>query len=151
MVAGGSLSMRTYLFRARFEPGDERGVVVTFPDLPEAITQGDDDADARAMAEEVLGLALLARLRRGEPLPEPKARGGDLVEIGVTPTVAAKLAVVEAFRASGLTQAELAARLGKDPREVRRILDPNHATKLPALDAALKAMGRRLVMGVMAA
>lgn len=143
--------MKTYVFRALFEPGDASRVVVTFPDLPEAVTQGDDEADARAMAEEVLGLALLARLEHGKPLPEPRARGSDLVDVGVDPTVAAKLAVIEAFRASGLTQATLAERLGKDPREVRRILDPNHATKLPAIDDALRAMGRRLVIGVMAA
>lgn len=143
--------MKTYVFQARFEPGDEHGVVVSFPDLPEAITQGDDEKDARAMAEEVLGLALLARLGHGTPLPEPKARGRGLVAVSVDPAVAAKLAVIEAFRASGLTQAAFAARLGKDAREIRRILDPRHATKLPALDAALKALGQRLVMGVMAA
>ena len=45
----------------------ERGVVVTFPDVPEAITQGDDEADARAMATEALGLALLTYPQRGLP------------------------------------------------------------------------------------
>jgi len=134
-----------------FEPGEEHGVTVSLPDLPEAITQGDDEADARAMAEEVLGLALLARIGAGAPLPEPKARGRTLVAVTVDPAVAAKLAVIEAIRASGLTQAALAARLGKDGREIRRNLDPDHPTKLPALDAALKALGQRLVMGVMAA
>lgn len=143
--------MRTYVYRALFEPGEEHGVTVSFPDLPEAITQGDDEADARAMAEEVLGLALLARIASGDPLPEPKARGRALVAVTVDPAVAAKLAVIEAFRASGLTQAALAARLGKDGREIRRILDPDHPTKVPALDTALKALGQRLVMGVMAA
>jgi antitoxin HicB len=143
--------MKTYVYRALFEPGEERGVVASFPDLPEAITQGDDEADARAMAEEVLGLTLLSYVEAGRRLPEPKARGRDLVAVSVDPVVAAKLAVIEAFRASGMTQAAFAGRLAKDAREIRRILDPNHPTKLPALDAALKALGRRLVMGVMAA
>jgi len=31
---------------------------------------------------------------------------------------------------------------------VRRILDPKHPTKLPALTAALRALGKRLVVGV---
>ena len=30
--------MRTYVYGARFEPGDEGGIVVSFPDVPEAIT-----------------------------------------------------------------------------------------------------------------
>ena len=46
---------------------------------------------------------------------------------------------------------ELAKRLGKDAKEIRRILDPDHATKIPALVAALAALGRRLVVGVEAA
>ena len=49
--------MRAYAYRGVFEPGDRRGnIVVTFPDVPEAVTQGRGEADARAMAEEVLGL-----------------------------------------------------------------------------------------------
>jgi antitoxin HicB len=143
--------MKTYLFSALFEPGEENGITVSFPDLPEAITQGVDDADARRMAEEVLGLALLERLAQNKPLPEPTAEGRELVPIGVHPSIAAKLAVIEAVRAAGLTQAELAFRLGKDAREVRRILNPNHPTKLSTLDVALKALGQRLVVGVMAA
>ena len=43
-----------FVYHARFEPGDERGIVVTFPDVPEAITEGGDETEARAMAEEAL-------------------------------------------------------------------------------------------------
>src|SRR5207302_7161261 len=50
--------------------GDKCGVVVSFPDVPEAITQGDDMTDARAQAEEALGLALLTYPERGLPLPK---------------------------------------------------------------------------------
>jgi len=42
----------------------------------------------------------------------------------------------------------VARRIGKDEKEVRRILDPTHPTKLPALTAALRALGKRLVVGV---
>lgn len=143
--------MRSYVYRAEFERGARRALVVSFPDVPEAITQGRDMADARAMAEEALGLALLSYLERGLPLPRPRAKGRNLTEIAVAPDVAAKLAVLEAFKASGMTKSELARRLGKDEKEVRRILDPRHPTKLPALAAALGALGKRLVVGVMEA
>ncbi len=144
--------MRSYSYRALFEPGDRRGtIVVTFPDVPEAVTQGRGEADARVMAEEALGLVLLTYLERGMPLPKPRARGRKLVEIAVAPDVAAKLAVLEAFKAAGISKSELARRIGKDEKEVRRILDPKHATKLPALTAALRALGKRLVVGVMEA
>jgi antitoxin HicB len=139
--------MRFYTYAALFEPGDEGGLVVSFPDVPEAITQGDDQKDAAAMAEEALGLALLTYPARGLPLPPPSVRDG-LVPVTVDPQTAAKLAVLEAFAAAGLTKSELGRRLGKDEKEVRRILDPMHPTKLPALQAALAALGRRLVIGV---
>jgi antitoxin HicB len=141
--------MRAYAYRAQFEPGDRRGnVVVTFPDLPEVVTQGRGRPDARAMAEEALGLVLLAYLERGAPLPKARARGRGLVEISVAPDVAAKLAVLESFAAARISKTELARRLAKDEKEVRRILDPKHPTKLPALTAALRALGKRLVVGV---
>jgi antitoxin HicB len=143
--------MRSYVYRAQFERGTRRGYVVSFPDVPEAITQGRDLVDARAMAEEALGLVLLTYLERGMPLPKPRARSRKLVEIAVAPDVAAKLAVLESFVAAGITKSELARRIGKDEKEVRRILDPKHATKLPALTAALRALGKRLVVGVIEA
>jgi antitoxin HicB len=145
-------AMKAYAYRALFEPGDRRGnVVVSFPDVPEVVTQGRGEADVRAMAEEALGLVLLGYLQRGKPLPKARAKGRHLVDIAVTPDVAAKLAVLESFAAAGISKSELARRIGKDEKEVRRILDPKHPTKLPALAAALRALGKRLVVGVMEA
>jgi antitoxin HicB len=144
--------MKAYAYRASFESGDRRGnIVVTFPDVPEVVTQGRGEADARTMAEEALGLGLLSCLARGKPLPKPRAKGRNLVDIAVAPDVAAKLAVLESFASAGISKSELARRIGKDEKEVRRILDPKHPTKLPALIAALRALGKRLVVGVMEA
>lgn len=140
--------MRSYVFRALIEPGNRSGFVVSFPDVPEANTQGDSVEDARAMAEEALGLALLTYPVRGLPLPRARARGAELVPIAVAPDVAAKLAVLEAYAETELSKAELARRLGKDEKEVRRILDPRHPTKLPTLTAALRVLGKRLIVGV---
>ena len=146
--------MKAYAYRALFEPGDRRGnIVVTFPDVPEVITQGRGKADAQSSAEEALGLALLSYPARGLPLPKARASGKKLVAVAVAVAadVAAKLAVLETFVAAGISKSELARRIGKDEKEVRRILDPKHATKLPALTAALRALGKRLVVGVMKA
>ena len=140
--------LRTLAYAATFEPGDEAGIVVSFPDVPEAVTQGNDEDDARSQAAEALALALLTYLRQGRALPRPRAKGIGLRMISLDPDDAGKVATIEAFNASGLTKSELGRRLGKDEREVRRILDPMHATKLPALMAALEVLGRRLVVGV---
>lgn len=140
--------MRTFAYRARFEPGDRRGVVVSFPDVPEAITEGRDEAEAYAQAEAALGLALLTYPARGLPLPKPHARGTGLLSVTVEPGIAAKLALLEAIREKGLSQRAFARLIGKDEKEARRILDPRHATKLATLTAALRKLGQRLVIGV---
>jgi len=142
--------VKAYAYKALFESGDRRSnIVVTFPDVPEVVTQGRGEIDARGMAEEALDLVLLTYLERGMPLPKPRAKGRKLIEIALAPDVAAKLAVLESFMAAGISKSELARRIGKDETEVRRILDPKHATKLPALIAALRAL--RLVVGVVEA
>jgi antitoxin HicB len=143
--------MRTFVYAARFEPGDEGGIVVSFPDVPEAITQGDDEADALKQAQEALGLALLTYPRRGLPVPGAKSKRRGLIGIAVEPEVAAKIAVLEAFESSGISKSDLGRRLGKDEKEIRRILDPRHCTKLATLTEALRELGQQLVIGVQAA
>ncbi|MBR0754911.1 type II toxin-antitoxin system HicB family antitoxin [Bradyrhizobium jicamae] len=140
--------MRTFTYAAKFEQGDEQGIVVSFPDVPEAITQGDDMADARAQAEEALGLALLTYPERGMSLPKARAKGKGFTLITVAPGVAAKLAVLEAFKEAGIGKSELGRRMGKDEKEIRRVLDPKHPTKLPTMVEALRALGKRLIVSV---
>ncbi|WP_442966966.1 hypothetical protein [Rhizobium sp. C4] len=62
-----------------------------------------------------------------------------------------KLAVISAFRTSGLTKTELARRLGKQEAEARRILDPDHATKIATMQDAMRALGKTIVVSVMEA
>ena len=61
---------------------------------------------------------------------------------------AAKAALYVAVRQRQLTQVELAARLQCDEKEVRRLLDPRHASKLSRLEAALALLGQQIVIGV---
>jgi antitoxin HicB len=131
------------------EPDPEGGFQITFPDVPEAISGGSDEAEARAMGAEALGLALRGILQAGGALPRPKAEGKGLVAIAVAPDTAFKLALIEAFRASGMSKSELARRLGKGENEARRILDPDHATGLGTMQAALAALGKSVAVRVL--
>lgn len=137
-----------YAYYAALEPDPDGGFLVTFPDVPEAITHGADRADALASAREALALALRGIIADGRPLPAPAAQGGKMVEIAVDATTALKLAVIEAFATSGMSKSELARRLGRQETEARRILDPDHPTKLAQIEAALAAMGREIVVSV---
>lgn len=147
--------MKTYTYRATIERGDETDWVVSFPDIPEAVTQAATIEDARHAAQDALGLALLSYPARGRPIPErsfvgEQAQGTDIldVDVAVAPDVMAKLAVLEAFHTSGRSRQDLGAILVKDDEDISRILDPMHPTDLQTLSDALQALGRRLVIGV---
>ncbi len=140
-------------FFAELTPDPDGGFVVTFPDVPEAISGGGGRAEALELAADALTVALLGRLEDGLELPEPEAQSASLVPVTVPAQFAAKIALIEAFKATlsadpTMSQSELARRLGIDHKEIRRRLDPNHKTKLPALEETLKALGKRLVIRI---
>ena len=138
-----------YIYAANFAPDPDGGYLVTFPDVPSAITQGDDLADARASAADALGMALRGYLAHGRPLPAPATPpGAGLEGVPVDAATALKLAVIEAFNAAHISKSELARRLGRTENEARRILDADHATKLQALQASLAVLGKQVVVSV---
>lgn len=137
-----------FLYGAKFQQEPDGGFLVTFPDIPEAITQGDDYADARASAVDALSTALRGRVDDGLAVPEPQAKAPDLVFVAADPETALKIAIIAEVKAAGISKSELARRIGKGDTEARRILDPNHATKLGAMREALAALGKEIVVSV---
>jgi antitoxin HicB len=128
-------------------PDQNHTVIAQAIDVPEALTFGDDEAEARAHAIDALICALGGYVNAGRPIPKPSPpRGRAVVEL--PPMVAAKLAIYEAMRGQGVSQSAFAARLGCDPRQVRRLLDLDHASTLAQLERGLAALGKRLVIEV---
>jgi len=123
-------------------------VGVFFADVPEAITAGSNEVEALDRAQDALTVALSSYLDDGRPLPVPsKAKRGQPMVV-LPPRVAIKLAIHEAMCEQGVTQAQLGERLGIDGRQVRRILDLDHESKLSHLEAALTALGLRASVSV---
>lgn len=125
-----------------------KGFFVRFPDLPEALTGGDDREDSLAQAADCLAEALAGRIRRADSIPAPSRLKRGQCPIGVPLYLAPKLALYLAIREQGLTNTELAERLGVSETVVRRMLDPRHDTKPARIQAALKAMGKRIVVSI---
>lgn len=135
-----------YPTRLDSEP-DGSAINVSFPDVPEALTWGDDEAEALVMAEDCLIGALRGYVRRGWSIPKPSpARGRPTIIL--PPLVAAKVALYEAMRAQGVSREDLAARLGLAEPALRRLLDLDHRSHLDQLDAALRCLGKRLELTV---
>ncbi len=125
----------------------EGGFSVTFPDFDEAFTDGDTFAEAVAEAADCLEEALAGRIARREDIPAPSpARGRPAVVPGAV--LAAKAALYEALRERRLSNSAFAAGMDIHESEVRRLLDPRHATKIGRLEEALARFGKRLVVTV---
>ena len=143
--------MRNFVYPALLTPDEQGGgFVVTFPDVPEAITQGGDVPDALQQAADCLEEAIAGRIRREACLPEASPTGPDCYPIPLPAQTAAKAALYLAIRQTGMTPVETAAHLCCDEKEIRRLLDPRHTSKLSRLEAALAALGQQLVVGVQA-
>ena len=139
--------MFTASYPASFLPEDHgKGFHVRFPDLPEALTGGDHVEDTLVQATDCLAEAIAGRIARGEdipPLSKPR-RGQHLISVPLY--LAPKLALYLAMRERRIPNTQLAKRLGVSETVVRRMLNPKHDTKPEKIQAALVALGKRIVV-----
>lgn len=122
--------------------------LVSFPDFPEAATDGPSREQALDEASDALEEAIAGRINRGDSIPHPSARKSRQALVPVPAQMAVKAALYMAVKEAGIRNTELAKRLGADEKEIRRLLDPHHRSKLPRLEAALEVLGKKLVIGI---
>lgn len=137
-----------YAYPFDMAPQPEGGYTVTFPDIPEAITEGDTKDEAAARAGSALLTALSFYTDEGRPLPKPSPARGRPVALA-PPLVAAKLALHDAMLAAGMSNTALATAMRLDEKSVRRLRDPLHRSHIGQLDAALRVLGKRLEVRVL--
>lgn len=119
-------------------------VLVTFADVPEAITFGADEDEALLYAVEALESALSMYVDARKPLPTPSAPAKGQRTVRPSALECAKLGVYQAMTEQGIKKAELARRLGWHMPQVDRLFDLRHASRLDQLEAAARALGRHL-------
>jgi antitoxin HicB len=124
-----------------------KGFHVRFPDLPEALTGGDDLNDTFLQAADCLAEAIAGRIARGDDIPTPSFPKRRQHLIGVPLYLAPKLALYLTMRERNMRNTEVAARLGVSETVIRRMLDPKHNTKPERIQSALAALGKRIVVG----
>jgi antitoxin HicB len=139
----------TFTYPVILDPDEDGRPVVTFPDLPGAVTDGADEAEALREASDCLSEALATRIAHGEAIPpaSPPAPGQPMVS--PDPTIALKAALHMAMYRRDMTVADLAALLGMgDWHQAARLLDPKRSSKLTSLATALGALGYDIAISI---
>ncbi|WP_039788578.1 antitoxin [Herbaspirillum huttiense] len=132
-------------YPAHFEADAEAGgFVVTFRDIPEAITQGESEEQALAMAADALLTAMdfYFEEKRAVPPPSPAKRGERLVSLPAS--VSSKVLLLNEMLGQKVAPSELARRLGTTRQEINRLIDMGHSTKIDRIEEALAALGKNL-------
>jgi antitoxin HicB len=120
--------------------------VVTFPDIPEAITQGKGMKEALQAAHDALESAMEIYFmdRKQVPAPSKPKKGQHVVELSASTT--AKVLLLNEMLRQKIGPSELARRIGTTKQEVNRLTNIRHTSKIDGIDLALRALGRELVI-----
>lgn len=123
-------------------------LLVTFTDVPEAITFGVDEDEALLNAVDALetGLSFYVDARMSLPAVSQPAVGQKTVRPSALEC--AKLGVYQAMTEQGIKKTELARRLGWHMPQVDRLFDLRHASKLDQIEAAAIVLGRHIEVTV---
>lgn len=127
---------------------DGRNFLITFKDVPEAITFGKNENEALEKAVDALetGLSFYLDARKALPIPSKPKRGQKT--ISPSPLETAKLGVYQVMMAQGVRKAELARRLGWHMPQVDRLFDLKHASKLNQIEAAARVLGCHIEVNI---
>ena len=140
--------MNTFVYPARIRPAEEGGWLIAYRDFPEGISQAGPRQDVIDIAEGCLQACIEGRLEDGMVVPPPSAQRAGEVLVAVPLETATKAALFAAVSESGLSRVALAKAVGLDEKEIRRMLDPRHSSKLPRVARVLRALGKELQLTV---
>jgi antitoxin HicB len=127
------------------EAGDH---VVAVRDLPEVQTSGDTRVEALGLATDAIKVAVASRMRHGEELDAPGRVAPGEVAIALELRLAAKATIYVLWRRKGISKSELGRLMRRSETEARRVLDPDHGTKLDQIADAARALGATLTIAV---
>src|SRR5579863_5576071 len=131
-------------YRYTLERQENGWWLVRFSGIPEALTEGETQEEARANATDCVVAALEGYVKAGKPLPRRGAAHSGQNRAVLPSLVTAKLAVYETMRARGWSRVRLARELGMPENSVRRLLDLRHNSHLWIIDEALAKMQAEL-------
>lgn len=119
--------------------------LVEFPDAPAAAVYAEPGENVAEVASEALWEWLSRELRHGEAPPRPAAdetnRAGDDLRVRIDPQLAVRLQLRWARQDAGISQAQLAERVGVSRQQISLLESPDANLTLRTLDRVANALG----------
>ncbi|MFZ5811561.1 MAG: type II toxin-antitoxin system HicB family antitoxin [Thermodesulfobacteriota bacterium] len=134
-------------YRIELVRDDNGTFLATCPDLPEVTTFGEDEREALIHVEDAIEEALAARMAKRRDVP-PGCAATASPHVHLRLQTEIKVGLYCSMRDAGLRKADLARLLSVHAPQVDRLFDLRHASRLDQMEAAFRAMGKRLAVGV---
>ena len=131
--------MTDYAFPIKLETQQNGWILVSFPDVPEALTEGETKQEALAEAQDCLIAALGGYILHGWPIPVPSSAKYSAIA-RLPEDVARKLSLYARMLQQDISPVMLAKRLGKPHSWVRQLLNLDEFTSPNDLDTAFGAL-----------
>ncbi|MBQ8023528.1 MAG: type II toxin-antitoxin system HicB family antitoxin [Succinivibrio sp.] len=135
-------------YPAVLTPNGEGGFIVTFPDVPEAITEIWNKEELKETATDCLVTAVDFYIEDHRLFPAPsKPKKGDVI-IQLPISISAKILLLNTMVSGNIRPVDLAKKMGIKPQEVNRIIDTGHTTKIDTIAKALDVLGKNLQLSI---
>lgn len=123
---------------------DGPGYMVTFPDIPEAITYGRTKTEAIGLAYDCLITALDFYFDDMRMVPVPSAQADGQHVVALPPSIAIKVELLNEIVRRHVKQADLARLMKLSPTQVNRMVNLRQATKVDTIGLAFQKLGKSL-------
>ena len=135
-------------YPAVLTPNGEGGFIVTFPDVPEAITEIWNKEELKKTATDCLVTAVDFYIEDHRLFPAPSKPKKDNVIIQLPISISAKILLLNTMVSGNIRPVDLAKKMGIKPQEVNRIIDTGHTTKIDTIAKALDVLGKNLQLSI---
>lgn len=119
--------------------------MVSFRDVPGAITWADSYDDAIVMAKYALLSAMEIYIEDNRIVPQPSIKKDDEVLISLTTSTSVKILLLNTMIKQRVSQSKLADLMGVQRQQITRLIDLKHTTRIDTLQMALNLLGKQIV------
>lgn len=126
----------------------EGGYIVTFRDVPEAITEIWDKNELKETATDCLVTAVDFYIEDHRLFPAPSKTKKDDVIIQLPISISAKILLLNTMVSGNIRSLDLAKKMGITPQEVNRVIDLFHKTKIDTIQSAINALGKDFLLTI---